>query len=354
MKTFENYKQNIANLGIDDDLKIGLNYYAGCLGAVSSWMNNDNKITNSLAFEKDLPESIKNIESDDNSLASRILIELFCCAYSIDDTIQAPSNDENDFFQFIDESEYNDVDINSYLSFPSSDKELHKFQRCSKLFNVIGYELSSHEISTDEEAFQLGIYHFEYWFNRSFDTNFKSFYISVLQCNILPTVFADVINSIPQPGLMQSQSDLWTFSKELDHRIKNANYDLDLETMQWIWVFHNYIFYEQGQGPNILRDKYKNEKGFELMLSDIFKSIDDFGKNFRLTSKRYKFKNDFNNDHFWQKYCAETNKKVNEDFGISNETLDFNNLGELYSFYSYRFINAMMLFLHKKKKFLFF
>lgn len=354
MKTFENYKQNISSLEVDSDLKIGLNYYAGCLGSVSSWMNNDNKIISSLAFEKDLPESIINNESENNSLASKLLNELICCASSLDYTISAPSNDENVFFKLIDEPKYNDLDINTYLSLPKSNKELFKIQRSSKLFDALGYEISQHEISTDEEAFQLGIYHFEYWFNKGFDTNFISFYISVLQCNILPTVFADVINSIPQPGLMQSQSDIWTFSKELDHRIKNAKYDLDLETMQWIWAFHNYIFYEQGQGPNILRDKYKNEKGFEFMLSDIFKSIDDFGKNFQLTSKRYKYKNDFNNDYFWQKFCAETNYKVSEDFGISNVTLDFNNLGEFYSFYSYRFINAMMLFIHKKKKFLFF
>lgn len=354
MKTFENYKQNITNLKVDDDLKIGLNYFAGCLGAINSWINNDIEILSSLEFENDLPESIKNIESGDNSLASRILIELFCCAYSLDDTIRVPSDDENDFIQLIDESEYNDVAINAYLSYPTSDKEFHKFQRCTKLFDVIGSELRSHEISKEEAAFQLGIYHFEYWFNIAFDTNFISFYKSVLKCNILPTVFADVINSIPQPGLMQSQSDICTFSKELDHRIKNAKYDLDLETMQWIWAFHNYIFYEQGTGQNILRDNYKNEKGFEFMLSDIFRNIDDFGKYFRINSKRYRYKNVYNNDLFLKKFCAETYHKAKKDFGTTNENLDFNNLGEFYSFYSFQFINAMTLFLHKKKNFLFF
>ncbi|MEY2792281.1 MAG: hypothetical protein RJA76_273 [Bacteroidota bacterium] len=359
MNAFENFKQNVAALCLDEGKKLGLCYFSGCLGAVNSWTKNDDKIIRSLEFKSNLPSKTDVGESYGKGEAAWLLMELFRCAYSLDNSTHKPSEDKNDidyeayFILLENKNNYTDKELNIYLTFPNTDKENDNFQRSITLFRIIGYILDNLEVTTEEEAFQLGIYHFNYWYSTAFTTNFESFFTSVLKCNVMPSVFADVINSIPNPEFMRSKSEIWLFSKELDNRIKDTKYELDLATMQWIWGLHNFIFYEQGKGPNILREKYKDNEGFKLMLSDIFRSINEYGKINPINSKNYKFHNLFNDDQLWEKFCGITNYKVKEDFG-THEILEFDNQGEFFSFYSYRFIHAMMLFLKRKKKFLFF
>lgn len=354
MNLFENYKKNVINLDLKESSYLGLHYFAGCLGAVNSWMKKDDTLIKSLKINTSLSEKASLADSSGRTLASYLLIELFYCAYSKDNTIRVPSDDKSyDFIHLEDGSRYKENELNEYLSFSINDLEYCKFQRFNLLIWNLGYEINMKDIETPDQAFQLGIEHFNYWFGSYFTTNFETFFTSVIRCNLLPTVFADVINSLPYPEKMQSKSEFWIFSKELDNRIKDVRFELDLITMQWIWAFHNFLFYEQGKGPNIIREKYQKRKGFQFMLSDIFKNIEKFEKRHPLKSSNFKFRNCFNKDSDWEKFCVVSNDIANVDFG-TNKVIEFDSHGEFLSYYSFLFTNGILQYVVPKKRFLFF
>ena len=197
MEIFENYKKNVASLNLDEDKRLGLSYFAGCLGAVNSWSKNNDKIIRSLEFKNNLPSKTDVSESIGRSEAAWLLMELFSCAYSLDNSIRVPSEDKNDkdyaayFIQMDDRNNYTDKDLNIYLTFPNTNKENDNLQRSITLFRIMGYVMNNLTVTTEEEAFELGIYHYSniYWhilLHQLLKSYHRIFYISHF---LLPLLF---------------------------------------------------------------------------------------------------------------------------------------------------------------------
>ena len=130
-------------------------------------------------------------------------------------------------------------------------------------------------------------------------------------------------------------------SKEINNRIHDEKYNLDIETKKWIWSIHNFIFYINDPDKIELKTKYKEVKGMNDMLSDIFLNIGMFDN---LNSSKYQFSHVYSSREHWSEFIEDLNERVMTDFGIDVKN-DHSNIGEFYSYWSFRFINAIMLYL---------
>jgi hypothetical protein len=346
MDELSKYQKNFNQLELSSTYSLGFYYFTACIPTVLSLINKD------VSIVEPLIDSIEGIEignlSEEDSLyiATRSYLEFFKNAKSISNKVPPPilMNQNWELEDFCSDLEkYSGKGFNGYLSIPNSGQEYFKLVRFTDLIFIIGYLLERFEMN-EMQSMKLGYMHSNYWL---ISPNGLSYSSSVIYSNILPTHFANVINSFPFPESFYSQPENWLFSKELDCRIKDPKYKLDESTMRWIWGFHNYIFYVNDPQVIELKNQYKEKEGFNLMLSDIFKNIDSYNKIVPLKSKKLKFVNSFKSDDNWNNFLNLVNTNTKEDFGQSHID-SFYGKGDLCSFYSFRYIHAVKLFLKQK------
>ena len=338
MKAFvENFKK----LGLNSQKQMkGFQYFISCVPSVLSFIQQDDSIINPLLpyLSNDSKEKTHYSDSDfvnlnekNKKIAIDIFKEFYFNAVSIDKQIIKPSLD------IINKSI--DSSTNRYNEIPDSFLEHYKTVRFTTLIESIGEILIDNGYTDFREILSLAYTHHNLW---KYSPDGLTFSSSVIKSNILPTHVADVINSIPLPNAFNSNPDLWTVSKEISNRIHDEKYSLDNETKEWIWLIHNYIFYNNDD--NSIKDKYQNNNGLNEMLSDIFLNIGQLSNN--LISKNYNYLHRYSKREDWTAYITQINKFVAADYGIAH--LDnFNSWGELHSLYSFKFINAVMLYIER-------
>jgi len=332
------FLENNKSLGLASQAEtIGFWYFTSIIPSVLSFINQDDSIIEPLLpFFTDEAKANTNIQLEENSKEVAILIfrEFYFCSSSTSEKIEEPSLD---FVKIRFESE-----TNNYLEIPQSFKEYFKNLRFVKLIGSIGNILVKNEIIKFREVLSLAFTHHNFW---KYSPDGLSFSNSVILSNILPTYMADVINSIPNPTHFNSNPDLWPLSKEISNRIHDENYSLDENTKKWIWLVHNFVFYVNERNSTKRKEKYVTESGLPEMLSDIFLNIGGLSSN--LNSDRFEYLHRYPKKEHWKDFLIEVDKAVHKDYGKA--IFDkFNSRGLLHSFYSFRFINAVMLYLEEK------
>ena len=333
------FVENFKKLGLNSQSKMkGFQYFMSCVPSVLSFTENDETIIKPLLpyFTDKAKEKTNYTESDlvnlnekDKKIASDLFKEFYFNAVSVDDQIDKPTLD------IINKSLVNST--NRYIEITDSYSEHNKTLRFTRLIESIGEILIDNGYTDFREILSLAYTHHNLW---KHSPDGLTFSLSVIRSNVLPTHIADVINSIPLPDAHNSNPEIWGISKEIWNRIHDEKYSFDNETKEWIWLIHNYIFYNSDNDS--VKDKYQNHEDLNEMLSDIFLNIGQLANN--LTSKNNNYIQRYTKREEWSIYMAQVNKRVTEDYGIAHLE-NFNSWGELHSLYSFKFINAVTLYI---------
>ena len=325
---------------------MGLAYMAGCIPTVLAHVNQDKSILNKLkqVIQDFGAAHVKIAGEDKYGSALMIFRQLyFKASLTLEEKINAPElppeivqltqSEGIDLFAFANNNfnAFSDIVKNSeYYKLLTGH---HLIENIGSILQKEGCELGS--------ALSLGHAHANFWINGQ---NGLSFCSSVIVSNVFPTYLASIINSIPQPEELTSKPNVWLFSKELNCRLHETVLDtFDEPTKHWIWNLHNRLFYTDNIETPTLIEEYKNTDGLNNILSQLFLHINQYNNHSPLTSKYFGFYNHFPTEKEWPEFIDKVNSRMEEYFGIDKPS-KFNNLGELYSFFSYRFIAAITLY----------
>ena len=339
MSELNQFQENLKKVGISSNNQIlGFLYHTAAMPTLLSFINKDESIIKPLLplikNYKPKIEEVEWLDADSLLFSAKIFKEYYLNSSIKSDDILYP---EAEIVQGLIESETK----NKYEEFSSIENPYHTNSRVLKLLGSIGEIISDYgDFNSDPfSVISLGYDHSNFWKNTPDGLCFTK---SVTLSNVFPTYLADVINTFPFPDANNSNPNLWLLSKEIFNRMHDEKYGLDLETKKWIWSIHNYIFYINDPNRIELITKYQKHEGLDEMLSDIFKNIGGLSGN--LKSSKYIYSHVYSSRDHWEEFLEDLNDKVKDDYGIGVPN-SFSNAGEYYSFYSFRFVNAVMLYL---------
>lgn len=334
MGTLKNFNQNLGKIRLSTkEQNLGLIFHTSSSAMIHTIINEDPSSINHFSFYFTLTEFNKDefINSLSYQTSLEIYKEYYLNSINISDEVDKPQNNEIKRLLKFEE--------NKYQKFTGTETESVKNNRTLALFQSIGeIILKNNQNIGPLDVLRLGLETSRFW---CISPDNLSYTASWSYSNILPTYIADVINSIPQPDNPNSNPETWLMSKEISNRIHNEKYNLDLETKKWIWSIHNFIFYINDPDRIELKTKYKDINGMNDMLSDIYLNIGSFDN---LQSSKYQFSHVYSSRDHWNEFLEDLNENVSLDYGIDIKN-DFSNIGELYSFWSFRFVNAVLLYL---------
>lgn len=338
--------KNAEQAGLSHVQFMGLAYMAGCIPTVLAHVNQDKSIIDKL---KDVVRDfgaahVKIAGADKYGSALMIFRQLyFKASLTLEEKINTPVLPP----ELVELTQANRVDLfaaakNNFNVFSETahQTEYYKLLTGHHLIENIGNILQKEGCELGE-ALSLGHAHANFWIN---DQNGLSFCSSVIGSNVLPTYLASIINSIPLPDELTSKPDIWLFSKELNWRLHETVLDnFDEPTKRWIWNLHNFLFYTNNIETPTLKDEFNNTDGLNNILSQVFLNIGHYNNLAPLTSVYFRFYNHYQTEKEWTTFINTIDSRMEEYFGIDKPP-KFNNLGELYSFFSYRFIAAITLY----------
>ena len=350
MNELEQFQKNLKKVGIISHNQIlGFLYHTAAMPTLLSFINKDESIIKPLLplinnYQPKI-EEVEWLDADSLLFSAKIFKEYYLNSSIKSDDILYP---ETEIVQGLIESETE----NKYEDFSSIENPYNTNSRILKLLESIGEIISDNGDfnSNPLDVVSLGYEHSNFWKNTPDGLCYTK---SVTLSNIFPTYLVDVINTFPSPNANNSDPNLWLLSKEIFNRMHDEKYGLDLETKKWVWSIHNYIFYINDPEKIELIAKYQTHEGLNEMLSDIFKNIGGLSGN--LKSSKFEYIHNYPDWDKWDVFLNNLNNKVKDDFGISIKS-NPSSRGEFYWYISFRFINAVMLYLKKsdsKKKFKF-
>ena len=344
------FQENLKKVGITSNNQIlGFLYHTAAMPTLLSFINKDESLIKPLLplindYQPKI-EEVKWLDADSLVFSAKIFKEYYLNSSIKSDDILYP---ETEIVQGLIESETK----NKYQEFSSIETPYNTNLRILKLLESIGEIISNYGDfnSNPFGVISIGYEHSNFWKNTP---DVLCYTKSVTLSNVFPTYLADVINTFPCPDANNSNPNLWILSKEIFNRMHDEKYGLDLETKKWVWSIHNYIFYINDPDRIELIAKYQKHEGLNEMLSDIFKNIG--GLSGSLKSSEFIYVHSYSDWDKWDVFINDVNSKVKDDFGISIKNIS-SSIGEGHWYISYRFINAVMLYLKKtdaKKKFKF-
>jgi hypothetical protein len=212
---------------------------------------------------------------------------------------------------------------NRYLKYyGSNDNLFHKSGITLDFIENLGRILLDYDV-TIPEAFNLGHTHSNYLLSIDFPAASEAIILS----NVLPIYLATLVESIPRPDNLALNHDLWLFSKILIEELRNSDYDPEFQ--EWVWYFHNSLFYEKKPGTTEVKQNWKLENpDFELeMMIEVNKSIFLFYKsNRRIGNQIINKSGDTVKD--FQEYFNYVNNKMISNYSIEINRNEFRNIGE--------------------------
>lgn len=355
MGDLEIWLENLKQVGLKNESVAGLAYITACLPTVLYFSHklNIEYLKPLVPYLKDPGKATLDTYGEEEKFSALRIFDKFYRTAKISPVLEpneilSPVLDE-DFSQalserniqlFVEEQKQPNLNFN-----PKQKNDTY-----NSLILFIGKELTTLiPVNRILDIFQIGFEHSAYWMTD--DCYGESYLTSVLGSNYVPSYLGTIINSLPYPNSFSSNINNWMFSRELDYRIKEDDYDFDLETQTWIWKLHNYIFYTSETSFPEREDKYKDQNistGFNEMLSDVFLNIIKFNNAFPLKSESFDFNPRFTSRDDWSTYVNEVNFNFYKSCGWNVNELHISCIGELYHIMSYRFLTAVLIYLDRK------
>jgi hypothetical protein len=313
------------DLGLTDIQILGLAYFNSAIPTVLSFVNQNEKIINPLST---IVKDIGKISYEESN-ALYLYREFYFNAKSRDSSI-LPIEFESLPAVFFDGP-------NNYLNYVEVNNGMLMNSRLTiLLIQELGKILSDYNISI-EKAFEIGHFHSNFFLR--FSSGGLNYALSIIKCNILPHYIASAVEAIPFPNGLALNKDLWLFSKILNPVLNEAIHDAELK--EWIWYYHNALFYENKPGSIIIKDEWRiSDPNFEgNMLRAIMDTLPDYyivNPNTGLQQRNIgsKFEK-------WEEFYPLLNSKMVQKYNIQSPTYKFINQGELCNYLCFKFIAAI-------------
>jgi len=320
--------------GFSEGQIIGLAYFNSAIPTVLANVNQDQTIVAPL--QKVISEI--GIASSEGANVLYLFKELFYAASTNDNELNPLTLDgiPDGFFS---------QDDNPYFKYSHSEFGFFKKSKVSvMLIQRMGKILEDYKISVPE-AFQLGHSHMNFLLNTTSRLNAAN---AVIMSNILPHYLAGIIEMIPNPNSLNSQTDLWIFSKIFHQTISNELSN-DALFCEWLWYFHNAIFYENKPGSNKVKSEWSlDDPKFEInMLEAIMHVLPPFYRgNNKIGSKQINPGKSFSK---WEEFFPILNEHLKTNYGVQSPADTFVNKGETCNYLAYKFIASSQIILANSK-----
>ena len=212
------------------------------------------------------------------------------------------------------------------------------------LIQRMGKILEDYKISVPE-AFQLGHSHMNFLLNNASRLNAAN---TVIMSNILPDYLDGIIEMIPDPSSLNSQSDLWIFSKIFHQTISNELSN-DASFCEWLWCLHNAIFYENKPGSTKVKSEWSlDDPNFEIgMLKAIMEFLPSFYRGNKNTGNQQV--NSGKSFSKWEEFFPILNEHLKTNYGVQSPVDTFINKGEACNYLAYKFIASSQIILANNK-----
>lgn len=201
------------------------------------------------------------------------------------------------------------------------------------LIQELGKILSDYKISI-EYAFSIGHYHSNFFLtNPNTGLNYSQ---AIIMCNILPQYIATAIEIIPNPNSLTLNKNIWLFSKIL-YSVLNDSIE-DSELREWIWYYHNTIFYENKPNSTKIKSEWDlKDSNFEVnMIKEVMASLPSYySLNNNIGNQKKNIGESFTK---WEDFFVLLNEKMKNEFELESPTSNFENQGELCNYLSFKFI----------------
>lgn len=232
-------------------------------------------------------------------------------------------------------------DGNPYYEYAHSEFGFFKYSRVSvMLLHRMGIILEDYKLSIPE-AFQLGHSHMNFLLSTSSRLSAGS---AVIMSNILPHYIAGIIDMIPNTDSLNSRMDLWIFSKIFYQTISSELAD-DTLFCQWLWYFHNAIFYENIPGSTKIKSEWSlDDPNFEIiMLKTIMEYLPAFYRgNNKIGNQQINSGTSFST---WEEFFPMLNEHLITKYGIQSPSTTFINTGEVCNYLAFKFIASCQIIL---------
>jgi hypothetical protein len=313
------------DLGLTQGQILGLAYFNSAIPTVLSVVNQNEEILSPLS------KVVKDIGKVSSSEANALYLyrEFFFNAKARDSSI-LPLELENISSNFFDNG-------NRYLKFIDPVRGMLMNSKLTILLvQETGNILSDYKVGL-EKAFELGHFHSNFFLNSSNGSlNYSKI---IITSNTLPQYLASAIDIIPRPNSVSLNKDLWLFSKILHYVLNDVVQDSEFK--EWIWYFHNSIFYENKPGSTNIKGEWSlKDSKFEIkMIEKIMATLPAY---YKLNKKIGAQQRDLNPKIVnWEDFYPLLNNKMIEKYKIQSPTTQFINLGELCNYFAFKFIGAV-------------
>jgi len=310
------------NLGLTQGQILGLAYFNSVIPTVLSVVNQNYEILNPLS------KVVKDLRKISSSEANALYLyrEFYFNANARDNSI-LPIELENlpqDFFEC----------NNKYLEhIETNDGMVMNSRLTVLLIQELGKILNDYNIDV-RKAFELGHFHSNFFLQTiNGSLNYAS---SVIMSNILPQYIASALEIIPFPNSLATNKGLWLFSKILSP-VLNDSVD-DREFREWIWYYHNAIFYENKTGSTKIKEEWNlTDPNFEInIVKRVMDTLQGYYKsNQKIGTQKTGIGPIFEN---WEEFFPLLNSKMRECYNIESPMTTFINQGELCNYLAFKFI----------------
>lgn len=241
----------------------------------------------------------------------------------------------NDFFN--EENPYSKYFNSEFGFFLKSRASILLLQRIGKI-------LEDYNISL-EQSFVLGHGHANFLLSTSVSLSAAK---SVIMANILPYYTAELIDYLPKNSDKSPLRNLWLFSRVF-HRVISTEFENDQRFQEWLWYFHNAIFYENIPGSQEIKAEWSiDDPNFELKM---FESIMSNTNAFHTQSNNLGLFKPVQNIDFdkWEEFFPLLNNHLKEKYKVRSPNPQFINYGEVCNYLAFKFIAAVELVLSNKQ-----
>jgi hypothetical protein len=314
-------------LGLNDTEILGMAYLNACIPTVVYW--GQGKVDLIKPLKKVILNFMQNTHEGADILS--LYRELFFNA-SIRDSALKPINYNSA------PSGYFSPKNNKYLKYKGVDDNVFKnSELIIDLIGNLGQILKSYNVDIIW-AFNLGHLHTNYLMRVDFDL----FVRAVIMSNVVPEYIGSLMDSIPDSSVEQIclRDDLWIFSKVLRYILGHSNYDLKFQ--EWIWTYHNRLFYEDK--PNSLKIKdqcdISNENFDYIIVLTIYKSIIRYYQARHNVGKQFvnKIEKPVLTD---EQFVNKVNDRLSQDYSIRMHVKDHRNIGEKTNYLCFIFLKSI-------------
>jgi hypothetical protein len=329
----ENWLSYARQLGLTEIEILGMAYFNSAIPTILFHIEQDNSIIKPL--EKVVTNFLKSSSQRANILY--IYREFYFNALVKDNNVVHIIFDEIPEYFFSEEN-------NKYLDYKDKEETFFKNSGLSLDFiNNIGKILTDYKIDV-AEAFDLGHIHTNYLYSiNPVATNY-----AIIMSNVLPDYLASLVECLPKPDSLALRNDLWLFSKLLQNELGNSSYDIELQ--QWMWYFHNNLFYEKEPGSVVIKKEWDLEdENFEnKMLIQINKNIFLYYVTNNKTGNQ-KINRDIDYIKTSAEYLNFINERMIDSYSYGIQIKDFRNIGEKTNYMCRVFLKTIEVSFEKLK-----